>query len=429
MYSQIIEFFEKRKLESLMPCSTFEEKVSVVRQHLKAWLAETAEKVGQMNLSTHPCTFVHPGANKKMVLPAQAGAKKKIKTDKKEIRTTPIIASMPRSNDGFLRTGNVDRVECDALGNAAVLGYFNFLNNVVLSDGNTILWHIENETDKAKELLSNADNVGYNELRNGILAVKHNEGDLSTNSKLKQVYFRVNGDYHLLSILMPSGIMFEMRKRIQGMKFGEEQKALREARKTNEYSATSFKDIPDLTVVGFGGTKPQNISVLNNANGGKAYYLSSLPPILSGDNVKVPKRNFFAEILWPGFYREGLLDLHKLFKADINNINIRRGRDNIILYIFDDIVRKIWAIRSSEFGWSTKERCAGLPVYQKTILDNLHADARSNSETEINEFLTDIGRWIIKAYQKIAGNDAIKLSDEELVYIKKLIENQREVLI
>jgi len=428
VYSQIIEFFEKRKLESLTTCSTFEEKVSVVRQHLKVWLAEMAGKVRQMSLSTHPCTFVHPSANKNVNLVAQANSRGKIKITEKKVGTTPVIASTRRLNDGFLRSGNIDRVECDALGNAAVLGYYSFLN-VVLPDGKTILWHIENETDKAKELLSNTDNVGYNELRNGILAVKNYDGALSTSSKLKQVYFPVSGGYHLLSVLMPSGIMFEMRKRIQSMKFGEEAKALRDARKNNDYSKTSFKDIPDLTEVGFGGANPQNVSVLNAANRGKAYYLSSSPPVLSGEKVKVPKKNFFAEILWPGFYKEDFLALHKLFKADINNINIRRGRDNIILYIFDDILRKIWAIRSSEFGWSTKDRFAGLPLYQKVILDNLYADVRSNSETEISEFLMDLARWVIRAYQKIAGNDAIKLSDEELVYIKKLIEGQSEVLI
>jgi CRISPR-associated protein Csy1 len=427
LYSPIIDFFEKRKLKTLEGCKTFEEKVAAIKVHLKTWLKESAEKVRQMNLSTHPCTFVHPSAKKNLVSISQKNAKGKIKITRKEIGTTPINARSSYSNDGFLRSGNVENVEVDALGNAAVLGYYGFLN-VILSDGKTILWHIDNETPEAKNLLANVDNIEYESLRNGLLAVKNYEGALSTSSKLKQVYFPVNGDYHLLSVLMPSGIMFEMRKRIHQMKFSEEAKALKETRKNNEYSEVSFREIANLTVIGFGGTKPQNISVLNNANGGKAYYLPSLPPALSDYKLKLPRKNFFAEVLWPGFYKEDLSALHKLFKADINNINIRQGRDNRILNIFDDIVKKIWAIRSSEIGWCTKERCVDLPVYQKIILDDLYRPTRAESEAELSEFLTDIARWIIIAYQKVAGTDAIKLSDDELIYIKKLIESQIEVL-
>lgn len=427
MYSQIIEFFEKRKLESLLSCSTFEDKVSTVRQHLKGWLAETAKKVGQMKLSTHPCTFVHPGAKNNVVLLSQISAKGKTKIVKEKITTTPINADIQRSNDGFIRSGNVAGVECDALGNAAVLGYFSFLN-VLLPDGKTILWHVEQDTDEAKELLSNCSSLTFDQLKAGILAVKNYDGKLSTSSKLKQVYFPVNGDYHLLSVLMPSGIMFEMCQRIRNIKFSEETKNLKEAKKKNEFRSTSFKDIADLTVVGFGGTKPQNISFMNNSNGGKSYYLPSFPPELSDYRVRLPSRNFFTEILWPGFYKEEFTSLHRLFKADANNKAIRQARDNIILDIFDDIVRKIWRIRSSEKGWSTKERCAGLPEYQRIILDDLHVVIRANADDMIHDFLRDISRWLIKAYLKTAGSDAIMLGDDELIYIEKLMEGRSEVL-
>jgi CRISPR-associated protein Csy1 len=37
----------------------------------------------------------------------------------------------------------------------------------------------------------------------------------------------------------------------------------------------------DLTAIGYGGTKPQNISVINNQNSGFSYLLPSMPPILT----------------------------------------------------------------------------------------------------------------------------------------------------
>lgn len=101
-----------------------------------------------------------------------------------------------------------------------------------------------------------------------------------TSSKIKQVYFPVwldDEDYHLLSILTPSGLLFEMRRRIDDIRFSEQTKTLRDLKRKGEYSEVGFKEIYGLTTIGFGGTKPQNISVLNNQNAGKPIYCFLCP--------------------------------------------------------------------------------------------------------------------------------------------------------
>lgn len=410
MYGPIIEFFEKKKLFELSSDMSDQEKLQIIKNNIGFWLSKRIDQLKNVDLTTHPTNLSHPKAKK---------------VDNHFL--TSVIAKCEKRNDGYLCSGNVNEIETDMrITDAKDIPYTQFLNLKI--DGEKILWHLEKDTIVIKTIFSGCSETESEKLKLGLLNVNKFFGDNRTGSKLKQVYFPVNKGYHLLSVLMPSGIMFEMRKRILNMKFGEEAKAVKEAKEKNEYCEKLSKSISDLVVIGFGGAQPQNISFLNSNNEGKAYFLSSLPPALSEFKLKLPRHNFFAEILWPGFYKEDLSALHKLFKTDINNVDIRRGRDDRILSIFDDIVRRIWAIRSSEIGWSTKERCAGLPQYQKIILDDFYLNIRFESEESIHEFISDIARWIIKAYQKNAGADAVKLADDELSYIYKLIEEQSEVL-
>ena len=427
LYKPIIEFFESREKEKKDE-QPFEEKLNNAKKLLKTWLLETSQKVGQMSMSTHPCTLTHPGSNRSNISVTEKDAKGKIKSKKLKIKTMTIIASPAPATDGYFRSGNVENIKTDALGNAAVISYFKFIN-IVLGDGNTVLWHVENNTPEAKELLSNCNKLSYEELRKGIISPKYYENENATSSKIKQVYFPVKDDYHLLSVIMPSGIMSKLTQCIKDMKFGEDVKRIKELRKKNEFSEETLQDIYDLAMVGYGGTKPQNISILNNENAGKFYFLTTKPPFLETRTVKLPGRNFFKDVLWAGFYKNEFISLHNLFKIDVNNQNIRRGRDNIILYIFDDILRKIFAIRSSEIGWSEKERCKNLPKSQKILLDNIYETERSEKPEIITEFLKETARWVVRSYSEIIGKEAIVLADTELSYIKKLITDESEALV
>lgn len=418
MESVITDFFSDRKTERLkkkQKANMSDEEIQVISREvydefeLENWLPNAARRACQMSLSSHPCTFSHPSSRKN-----------------KNGKTTSVISYAVRRADGYLRTGNVE-AEMDALGNAAAIDVYKFLT-LELSDGQTLIEHIEQNTEISKNLL-NVKNSSYGEIKAGLLAIKNSEDGQVTSSKVKQVYFSVEKDYHLLSILTPSGLVFELRNRIQTMRFSDQVKEARKNCKKNEVSETGFDDIFGLSMVGYGGTKPQNISVLNNQYGGKAYLLPSLPPTLIKQEIKLPSIDFFSNCIWPNQFKDSFDSLHKLLVVDVNNMGIRQGRDNILLYIFDRIVEKIWQIRSMESGWSEHERFDRLPKYQKILLDEQYQSEREDEREWLQQFSKETARWLINAYKKVLGKKSLALNDDEMQHIHKLITGQQEALL
>ncbi|WP_321406064.1 type I-F CRISPR-associated protein Csy1 [Tolumonas auensis] len=277
---------------------------------LTNWLPDAAKRAGQISVASHPCTFSHPSARKN-----------------KNGYVSSIIAKNKPQADGFLRSGNVN-VELDALGNAAALDVYKFLS-LAMADQRTLLVHIEQESELAKQLLT-LPNCDYQTLRDGFLKMIDIDQESISSSKIKQVYFPVaDNEYHLLSLLTHSGYLFELRKRLDVLRFGDEVKQARECRKLNQFHANGYREIFGLTTIGFGGTKPQNISVLNNQNAGKAHLLASIPPELKPRNLRLPKTDFFKECFTAWQAKEVLDALHSLLNTDYNNINIREGRVRI----------------------------------------------------------------------------------------------------
>lgn len=377
--------------------------------HLNNWLPDAAKRASQISFSSHPCTFSHPSARKN-----------------KNGKTTTVIAAAPHIVDGLIRSGNV-HAELDALGNAAALDVYKFLT-LELSDGKQLIDHIELDTELAKLLLK-IPTESYEELKAGFMAMKVNETASVTSSKIKQVYFPVAENYHQLSILTPSGVIYELRNRIQKMRFGEEVSVAKDLRRKNEISSTGFDDIYNLGMIGYGGTKPQNISVLNNQYGGKAYLLPSLPPSLKPEKVRLPTTNFFTDCLWPNQFKVDFELMHKWLVNSRNNIQVRRRRDELLLDIFNEIVQKIWQIRAMEQGWSLRERFERLPKSQKIILDENWKSERNDDEQNLDTFLKDLARWIILAYKKVLGHQAVALNDDELKHVYDLIHEQMEALL
>lgn len=203
------------------------------------WLSDAAGRAKQLSLTTHPFAFTHPRARRNRY--GKAGA---------------VLAEVKKKNDGLLRSGNVV-VPPDAEGNAAALDIYTFLM-LKMQDGKTILTHLCEESETAKKILSSEN---YRELRAGFLQIFSEDKIPVTNSKIKQVFFPVpdkecNAGYHLLSVLTPSGLLFELYRRLgkSGIFPGH------------------------LVVIHIGGSKPQNISALNMQNKGKACLLLSVPP-------------------------------------------------------------------------------------------------------------------------------------------------------
>jgi len=366
---------------------------------LASWLPNAAKRAKQLSLVSHPGKFTHPSA-----------------------RISSIIATEYPKQDGFVRTGNV-KAELDVLGNAAALDVYKFLS-LELEDGQTILSHLEQSSERIKQQLA-IPTAEFQEIENGLMAIKSdNESQVKTSGKIKQVYFPVNkeqSDYHLLSIVTPSNLMFKLKERINDIRFSDEAKLARECRRQNKPSENGFSDIPNLSVIGFGGTKPQNISVLNSNNGGTAYLLASLPPQLEKRTIQPPRDNFFGKYLKPKHFREEFEQFHQQLIDEKNNFHIRYKRDQLVKNIIFQLADFVWKVRYLEAGWSDSDRYDKLPHNQKIWLDRQYRHEREEEGNLLDSINSSIARWFINSYQSLFGDDAIPLGDEQMTHLNQMI--------
>ena len=377
---------------------------------LTNWLPNAAKRAGQISLSTHPVTFSHPSARKN-----------------KNGYASSIIAEADFSADGFLRSGIVP-VEPDALGNAAALDVYKFLT-LVMPDNATLLQHLQNDSALAQQLLPSA--AAADEVTQGFLEMVAAKDEAITSSKIKQVYFPVEqeaGGYHLLSVLSHSGHLFELRKRLDKLRFSEETKTRRELRRNNQYCAEGYQEIYNLTTIGYGGTKPQNISVLNNQNAGKAHLLMSVPPELNAQYTRLPRRNFFSDMLYAKSQQETFQAFHRLVSADHNDINIRRGLDYRVEQYLDQLILKMWQARQG-FTEQSHTRPEALPAYQKLWLFPENEQDRRDTHDWLDEVVTEAARHFNASYKKVLGKSALILGDDQLRRVTDIIEQNREALL
>ncbi|MBT4838574.1 MAG: type I-F CRISPR-associated protein Csy1 [Methylococcales bacterium] len=371
------------------------------------WLPNAAKRSGQISISTHPCTFSHPSARKN-----------------KNGYVSSVINKTNYCVDGFLKTGNTT-VAIDALGNAAALDVYKFLT-LIMGDKETLLNHIENETILAKELL-NIKSESYDVLRNGFLEMTAISTEKVTSSKIKQVFFPIDNGYHQLSILTHSGHLFELRKRIDTIRFSEQSKECRDLKRNGKFSATGFDELFNLTTIGYGGTKPQNISVLNNQNGGKAHVLLSIPPNIEQRNLKFPMNDFFRESFFIQDCKDILFALHKLFKTQYNNHHIREGRDYRIQEFVDRVADKMWSVRLIENQVKSSPDIK-LKAHQKIWLLEENQQLRENTDDWLEKLTSQMTKWLIQNYEKLLGKQAIKQGEAERLHIKKIITDCKEAL-
>lgn len=408
-FSERKEAWMKKSLNTAMQEDEVKELEQLCEQQfsLNEWLPNAAKRAGQISMSTHPCTFSHPSARKN-----------------KNGYVSSVLAEIDRVEDGYLKTGNVS-VATDALGNAAALDVYKFLN-LTMQNGESLLTHILQETELAKALLT-IKTANYQELRSGFLAMVEGAAESITSSKIKQVYFPVDDDYHQLSLLTNSGMIYQLRSRLDKLRFSDEVKELRDKKRKNEFSEQGFSEIYGLTTIGYGGTKPQNISVLNNQNGGKAHLLSSLPPSIEKRNVHFPKSDFFIEAFKKYEYADNFKALHKLFQTDYNNIKLRDARDRNLQQIIDLLIEKMWSVRAVSQAQYHADT-SSLSSVQLTWLHDDFADEREKSAQWLNSLTTEISTWLTRSYEKVLDKKAIKLGDAERLHFADAIERNREFL-
>lgn len=385
------------------------------------WLENFAESVAALRSTTHPSKFAHPDA-----------------------KTSAVNFLGNLNVGGFVTSAGIATIS-DLYCNAGLLGKHKLLKSLLvltLDDGKTLLEHLEKETELVKKEFSTA-RYSFSQIKMQLLAMDQASlGEQVTDEKVKQVYFPVadtgddSKDYHLLSVLLPSGIISELKTRVKDIIFSYREK--------DGVSPQIFNRLHDISDIKYGGTNSQNISVINGRNKGEFHLLPSMPPILAKRKIRLPKNSLFSECLKSVIYEPYFEKLNKILAKleHQNNFDNRKSFDNTMEDLFQYIVSCVWQIRKYGIeyvgeNWSSTKHYSNLPGYQKILLDDARINERSQAtwQDEVTEKIT---RWIVNSYEKacqkakvanLAWPDKESWGDDYFTYILEIIRDNKEALL
>lgn len=327
------------------------------------------------------------------------------------------VCSHSKKVAGYVTTGG-STCSLDILTPAQYLGSASLLLSTVTPDKNVLEAVISRDKELEKELeLLSLPIENLQEKVQKMLEDSRKEPD-ATDTHLRQVYFPIaEGEYHLLSVMPSSSLSLEMYRRIRAIN----------GHKIDCYSKTSeaygkpCEEVKGLTMIGFGGTKPQNISALNSRRGGKAYLLSSLPPSLHEVKVRIPKSDFFKESIWYKSQSSALYQLHAYMKQERNTMEIRKAIHDLVDEMIDAVLLVAYQIRAGADGWSEEETYVVLPRSQKIWLDDACMEERQDPSWT-GEIAASFARWVVFSYEKLLGEEAVSLGDAEWRCFKDQME-------
>ncbi|WP_028840496.1 type I-F CRISPR-associated protein Csy1 [Thermomonas fusca] len=371
------------------------------------WLADAARRVGQIQAVTHVLKATHPDAR---------GS---------SLHVQPSALSQHAEVGSHLL--GTDYAE-DVVGNAAALDVFKLLKLEV--DGKRLLnWMQAGDADLAAALSGDVDES--RRWMQAFAALVHADTRPATHPMAKQLYW-LAGDtpyddshYQLLQPMFSSALAHAVHAEIQDARFGEINKAARQARRENKPAETTYRDYRDLVVRKLGGTKPQNISQLNSERGGVNYLFTSLPPrawksreftsLLKLDSVFDDPHGALKRF---GGIRELLDTLSDFLRENPAPVmETRQHRERIELAIGQELATFGAAIRGSQpAGWSREDSCR-LPLCERLWLDPERTELEPRNDPEHPHWQADDlafneayehGDWA----EEVAGRFGRWLNDE-----------------
>lgn len=263
-YNAITAFISNRKNEKLK--GKHDPKIAEKYEYT-TWLANAARKVKQIHAVTHTLKATHSDAR---------GSSWKV-----------IPGSLPNHREiGTHVLGDVYEIDVD--GNAAALDVYKFLKEEVHSR-RLLDWLLDDDADLLKALSFDKDQANeWASAFKGLLAPVNNS---TTHTLAKQLYWSVSGKpvdshgFHLLQPMFASSLAHAVHKEIDDARFGDANKAARQARQQERTHHNLYRDYRNLVIRKLGGTKKQNISQLNSERDGVNYLLDSIPPTWKRDRA------------------------------------------------------------------------------------------------------------------------------------------------
>ena len=357
------------------------------------WLDDIAGNAAKCRWATHVGRFINP-----------------------DVKTILNVTPVSHANEGYITTAGTD-CQVDMSVNAAYLGTAKLLM-LPLADGKNVYQHLKEDDQFLQKELPELD-IDYEKITKLLLQAVTDALPDATDERLRQVYFPIDvnqAKYHLLTVMPPSSVMIELCQRIRAM----EDKSYKV--RHNDITDDSYTQLYDLTEIGFGGTKPQNISCGNNGIGGRCYLLNSMPPALAKRKLALPKTDFFKDTLNVQQYYDLFKELHSVYKTKNNNHAIRTHARNIEMAIIDRVLFSAFRLRQLESGWSDSNNCI-LPVNQKIWLDDKYS-AQRLYETDWTEAIAiKFADWIMDSYKIVMKEEKITLGDGEYLALKHAVKD------
>lgn len=367
--------------------SAFAKKQSLLAQfEPENWLTDASRRAAQISFVTHPLKFTHPDAK------GLSGR----------------VVAADTANTPYVSTAGLRQPDVDVVGNAAALDVAGLLQ---LKTGQMALADYVLAGDAAPIAGFATSEQQLKDWMSGF-AQAFQTKELSSHGFARQIYFPVADGYHLLSPLFSSALTHAIFDRVRHSRFSEEAVAARKARRELQFSEYPVVEFPALAVQSFGGTKPQNISKLNNQRAGKAFLLPSLPP--RWKTQEAPPTGS-PQAFWRLYERQvwrTLREFHAFLAAHQNrpsNIAIREQRAAFTETLIDHLIMLAAGIqnRADWAGWSqssqlSEAECLWLDPYREDALfqqkrsamdwaDEIAAQFARWMNAKLREFKLDVG--------------------------------------
>ncbi len=324
-----------------------------------------------------------------------------------------------------LSTSSLGSFEDDAVGNAAALDVIGFLQ--IESNGKTLMDMIESG-DMAPLASFARDNTMLAEWQRGFSQVRAKVNP-SSHTLGKQVYYPVMLDkYHLLAPLFASCLAHEIFLKIEEVRYGEAAKEARKARREKRFSEATTVDYIGVGRQKFGGSQPQNVSLLNSKRRGATYLLSCAPPRWESiGKPPIGATTIFSRGLLGYRARHNLQKLKKFIERYLdvsNNRDIRKERDEVLDLISDDVLQYAAEIQSLRqyAGWSANPECKLIDAERLWLDPNRGLqDKDFQLKRDSGEWRDEIAEAIAKWICKTVGTKEAVLGDVEGKYLEDLV--------
>ena len=361
----ISAFLQERlqaKLDKLKPDDPQRDAVIASFAH-DVWLASAAKRVEQIQAVTHSLKPIHPDAR---------GTNLYV-----EPRTLPPLAELGSHALG-------ERFVGDVVGNAAALDVYKMLKLEV--NGRSLLTALLAQDADALAAL-HTDPAQAQALRDAFVSLTQPRAEgPSSHTLAKQLYWLTGTDacddahYTLLAPLYATSLAHAVHAQVQEDRFGEANKAARQARRERKVHDGVFHDYPGLAVQNMGGTKPQNISQLNSERRGMNYLLSSLPPKWKVNAQRFPTH---ADSVFTRYFdsrplvRQTVKTLRRYLESNPNPVkDTRDHRKELVDMLVDEMVNMAAELQHAlPPGWTLDDpRFSALNEDEQTWLDALRAE-------------------------------------------------------